>query len=154
MNDKFHLIHSLKVYFDVRELACPHLFDKHGDNSWEFFDYQLLSNLFTLRRTVINGPMFINNYAVYGPLSQRGYRCPLCQIVENHNIQLNPYFSAHLLGRAFDFTSQHYTAQVLRQMIIDSHQLLPFHFRLERTVNWVHFDTLCFDSTQPFELFR
>ena len=29
-------------YFKIQELVCPHVYEKYGDKSWEFFNEEFL----------------------------------------------------------------------------------------------------------------
>lgn len=70
----------IKKYFDIEELVCKHVFKKHGEYAWEFFDERLLETLLTIREK-IGMPIYVNNWQVGGNLTQRGLRCNMCQLV-------------------------------------------------------------------------
>ena len=53
-----------------------------------------------------------------------------------------PYLSAHILGKAGDFTVVGCPAEEARQRIIDNAELLPHNIRLEAEVSWLHIDVL------------
>lgn len=76
--DRNKLIEEVSKYFNIKELACPHCYNKFKDNSWQFISTELLSTLYTLRTIVINKPMVINTWATNGNYSQRGLRCNMC----------------------------------------------------------------------------
>ena len=71
--------------------------------------------------------------------TQRGIRCNLCEMVKNKSIT---YMSAHILGKAGDFTVIGMSAEKARQLIISQVDLLPFSIRMEANVSWLHIDTL------------
>ena len=72
-------------------------------------------------------------------LTQRGLRCNLCPIVANKQ---SLYLSAHILGKAGDFTVRGLTAEEARNKIIQNTHLLPYPIRMEKNVTWLHIDTL------------
>jgi hypothetical protein len=72
---------------------------------------------------------------------QRGLRCNLCQLYLDKTNAGIIYVSGHGLARADDFDVKGYTAQQVRQYIIDHQAELPFPIRLEKNVLWVHMDS-------------
>lgn len=134
--DRNAIIKALSPYFQVKELVCPHCFQKWNERSWQFLDTDLLHCLLILRETVLGRPMYVNNYKQY---NQRGLRCNLCQIVKS---KATVYLSPHPLGKAVDFTVQGMTAEQARQKIKENAHLFPCNIRLEEGVDWVHFDVL------------
>lgn len=134
--DRNAIIKALSPYFQVKELVCPHCFQKWNERSWQFLDTDLLHCLLILRETVFGRPMYVNNYKQY---NQRGLRCNLCQIVKS---KATVYLSPHPLGKAVDFTVQGMTAEQARQKIKENAHLFPCNIRLEEGVDWVHFDVL------------
>lgn len=74
-----------------------------------------------------------------GKLTQRGIRCNRCQLVREKG---EPYLSAHILGKAGNFTIVGLSAEEARQRIIDNAALLPYNIRLEADVSWLHIDVL------------
>ena len=47
-----------------------------------------------------------------------------------------------MLGKAGDFDIKSMTAEQARGLILDHQDMLPYHFRLEGKVGWLHFDSL------------
>ena len=45
---------TIKDYFDIRELVCPHVHDKFGAYAWQFFDPRLLDTLLVIREKIGN----------------------------------------------------------------------------------------------------
>lgn len=133
------IIKELGSYFDIVELVCPHTYNKWKDRSWQFLDTAFLHNLLILRRDIIKQPMYCNNWDKQGQFSQRGLRCNICQIVKDKK---DVYLSAHVLGKAGDFDVKSMTAEQARGLILDHQDMLPYHFRLEGKVGWLHFDSL------------
>lgn len=133
------IIKELGSYFDIVELVCPHTYNKWKDRSWQFLDTAFLHNLLILRRDIIKQPMYCNNWDKQGQFSQRGLRCNICQIVKDKK---DVYLSAHVLGKAGDFDVKSMTAEQARGLILDHQDMLPYPFRLEGKVGWLHFDSL------------
>lgn len=133
------IIKELGSYFDIVELVCPHTYNKWKERSWQFLDTEFLHNLLILRRDIIKQPMYCNNWDKQGQFSQRGLRCNICQIVKDKK---DVYLSAHVLGKAGDFDIKSMTAEQARGLILDHQDMLPYHFRLEGKVGWLHFDSL------------
>ena len=71
--------------------------------------------------------------------NQRGLRCNRCELVKSKN---NVYLSAHILGKAGDFTIKGMTAEEARQKIKNNAHLLPCAIRIEKGVSWLHLDVL------------
>lgn len=129
------IIRELHKYFQVRELVCGHTFSTWGERSWQFLDTAYLHNLLVIRRDILQSPMICN----HDDADQRGLRCNRCQIVRDKS---RTYLSAHVLGKAGDFTVKGLTAQEARSRIRAMQHLLPYPMRMEGGVNWLHIDTL------------
>ena len=128
-------ITALKQYFKVKELVCPHTYQRYGENAWQFLSTCYLETLLIIREQIIAAPMYCNT----SNLNQRGLRCNLCPIVSNKQ---SLYLSAHILGKAGDFTVRGLTAEEARNKIIQNTHLLPYPIRMEKNVTWLHIDTL------------
>ena len=135
MMNREEIILQLRQFFQVRELVCEHTFSQWGERSWQFLDTAYLHNLLIIRRDILQMPMVCN----YEWMTQRGLRCNRCQLVKEKG---KVYLSAHVLGRAGDFSVQGMTAQEARQRIREMQHLLPCPIRMEKGVSWLHFDTL------------
>lgn len=129
------IIAELSPYFKVQELVCPHIYKKWGEASWQFLDTDFLKTLLVIRRDILSLPMVCNT----ANQSQRGIRCNCCQLVKEKD---GPYISAHILGKAGDFSVIGMTAEDARHKIIAYSHLLPHNIRLEAGVSWLHIDTL------------
>lgn len=129
------LITSLRKYFQVSELVCPHTHSKWGERSWQFLDTAYLHNLLVIRRDILQAPMTCN----HGNQLQRGLRCNKCELVSSKK---STYLSSHVLGKAGDFTVKGMTAQEARSRIRNNAGMLPYPLRMEGGVNWLHIDTL------------
>ena len=134
------IIEGLKKYFKVKELVCPHVFEKHGERAWKFLATIYLHTLLVLRRDILKVPLVCNTKV----LTQRGLRCNLCEIVKAKTEDEIVYLSAHHLGIGGDLSSPEMTAEEMRQKIEEKQDLLPYPVRIELKVNWLHID--CYDD--------
>lgn len=133
MTEREKIISDLSPYFKVKELVCEHTFAKYGERSWDFLDTDFLKVLLLLRREIFRRPMFCN----FGSYHQRGLRCNRCQLVRSKE---GVYLSAHVLGKAGDFTIQDLTANAARMLVRNNADRFPVPVRIERNVNWLHID--------------
>lgn len=129
------IITELSSYFKIQELVCPHIYKKWTDASWQFIDTAYLETLLVIRRDIIRMSMICNTDS----LTQRGIRCNLCKLVKSKSV---PYLSAHILGKAGDFTIIGMTAEEARQKILNNADILPYPMRIEANVSWLHIDVL------------
>lgn len=135
------VITAIRPYFDIQELVCDHTYAKWGENAWQFLDTDYLHALLIIRRDIIRLPMWCNG----SQKKQRGLRCNRCQMVRE---KTSVYLSAHILGKAGDFTISGMTAEQARQKIKANANLLPCQIRIEKGVSWLHFDVRP-DDTRP-----
>lgn len=143
----------IKKYFDIEELVCKHVFKKHGEYAWEFFDERLLETLLTIREK-IGMPIYVNNWQVGGNLTQRGLRCNMCQLVREKSDLEKVYMSTHMQGNGIDFDVKGMSAAEVRGWIIKNQILLPYPVRLEDGVSWVHLDLRTDGSKGKVVLFK
>lgn len=130
---------KLHDLFTLRELVCPHVLRKYPTKqAWSFFDPRALETLYVLRTEILKVPITINT--TDGRLTQRGLRCNCCSLVKTQSGRNNPYLSAHVLGKGFDFDAKGMTAEQARKLILANAEKLPYPIRLEKNVSWVHFD--------------
>lgn len=127
-------------FFELPELICEHVYDKYGVFAWNFLDIRAVITLNTIRDR-IGKPIFVNNWLEHGNFSQRGLRCPMCQIVKDYAEKGILYMSGHPLGKADDFEVQGLLAEETREWIKLHANWWPYPLRLERGVNWIHLDT-------------
>lgn len=130
----------MSTYFNIKELVCPDIYNKFGEQSWMFIDNKLIETLDIVREKILCRPMVINNWAAGGGYTQRGLRCNICQLVKIKTDIGRIYMSAHNFGKAIDATVQGMTAQEARNLIIKNKILLPYPIRLEDGVSWLHLD--------------
>jgi len=135
------IIKAIKPYFDIEELVCDHTYKKWGEKAWQFLDTDYLHALLIIRRDIIRMPMWCNGNGK----KQRGLRCNRCQEVRSKS---DVYLSAHVLGKAGDFTVTGMKAPAVREKIKANAELLPCKVRLEKwgadgsEISWVHIDTI------------
>ena len=135
-----NIIKELKKFFDIRELFCPHTYEKFGDKSWQFSDADFLENLLILRRDVLQVPLICNDWHKGGQFSQRGFRCNICQLVKEKTLKGQIYLTSHANGAGIDLTSSKMTAQQMRDKIKEKQHLFTVPVRVEKGVTWLHFD--------------
>ena len=133
MTEREKIISDLSPYFKVKELVCDHTYAKFGEASWNFLDTDFLHVVLILRRDILRRPMYCN----FGSYHQRGLRCNRCQIVR---CKEGVYLSAHVLGKAGDFTVQGMTAEAARTAVKRNADLLPCQVRMEKGKSWLHID--------------
>lgn len=132
------LIEALKKNFDIRELVCPHCYEKFKEQSWQFLSTELLSTLYKLRYEIFQKPIIINNWYKGGKYSQRGLRCNQCELVKNKK---TVYISAHVLGKAFDFNVSGLTSDEANQILRLNAHRFDYPIRMESNTNgWSHID--------------
>lgn len=129
------ILRNVRKFFDIDELVCNHTAAKWGDRAWQFLDTNYLHALLIIRRDILKVPMWCNS----STLHQRGLRCNLCELVAGKKVN---YLSAHILGKAGDFTVEGMTAEEARTLIKANAHLLPCNIRLEGGVSWLHIDVL------------
>ena len=133
--ERNQIISAISKYFSIEELVCKHTYEKWRNNAWQFLDTNFLHALLIIRADILKSPMTCN----YDGANQRGLRCNRCELVKSKN---NVYLSAHILGKAGDFTVKGMTAEEARQKIKASALMLPCNVRIEGGVSWLHIDTL------------
>ena len=135
------ILTEIKRYFDISELVCNHAVDKYGEGAWRFLDTNYLWALLVIRRDIIKLPMWCNSKTA----QQRGLRCNRCQLVKSKSVV---YLSAHVLGKAGDFTITGMRAHDAREKIKANADLLPCKVRLEKwdsggkEISWLHIDVI------------
>ena len=140
--ERDEIIKELKKYFKITELVCPHTYNKYGESSWKFLDTESLETLLVLRTKILCIPLICNSYSKN--LTQRGFRCNLCELTKEKTLKNILYISAHSNGKGWDLTSPEMTAEEMRKKIKENAHLLPNPVRIEKDVNWLHID--CYDD--------
>ncbi len=129
------ILTAIRPYFDIDELVCDHTYKRWGQQAWQFLDTDYLHALLVIRRDIIKRPMWCNGTQK----KQRGLRCNRCDMVKG---KTSVYLSAHVLGKAGDFTITGLSAENARKLIKENAGLLPCNIRMEKGVSWLHFDVL------------
>jgi len=129
------ILTQIGQYFSANELVCNHTYERWGEASWQFLDTTFLHCLLVIREQILKAPMICNSSAAH----QRGLRCNMCELVKSKN---SVYLSAHLMGKAGDFTVSGMTAEEARQKVLANADLLPCNIRMEQGVTWFHFDVM------------
>lgn len=128
------------VFFSIKELVSPIVYDKWGERAWMFFDEQVLKDLDYIRETY-KSPIIINNWN--NNLKQCGLRSNMDEMVKNKKTL---YLSAHCLSKGFDLHCQYGHNNKLWQHcynLILNGKLKAFK-RLENikdTPTWTHIDS-------------
>jgi len=119
-------------YFKIHELVPKKMYEKYGKKSWRYVDTRLIETIDTLKEHFNLGTMTINNYGFGGNREWSGIRTP-----ESPNYS---YGSQHSFANAFDIVFSHYTAEEVRNYIINNPHIFKYVKGLELKVSWVHLD--------------
>ena len=133
---------SIKNYFQIQELVCPHVYDKFREYAWNFFDPRLLDTLLVIREKV-GLPIVINNWAAGGQHTQRGLRSNISPIVKEKTSLEKLYMSAHIQGMAVDFNIVGMSIAETHNWLKSNQILLPHAIRVESMQSaptWMHID--------------
>ena len=151
-------ITQLKNYFVIQEFVSPQVYDRYGDDAWQFLSTELLETILYVR-TRLNRPITINNWHVGGPFTQRGLRDNMTPIYRDKTLNRKLYLSGHVLGMAVDFDVKGMLATEVRYWLLRQEKNLPHKIRLEDTlnmkpINWVHLDVKYLESNPKVYLFN
>ena len=133
------------IYFGIKELVSPIVYNKWKEQAWMFFDENVLQDLDKIRETY-GSPIIINNWAT--GLKQCGLRSNMDEMVKNKKTL---YLSAHCLAKGFDLHCVYGHNNKLWQHcynLIKSKKLKAFK-RLEdikNTNGWTHIDAFQSDN--------
>lgn len=145
---------QVSQFFNVKELVCPHVYERFGEDSWQFLDERLLHTLFTIR-LYLDKPIIVNNWAKGGSYSQRGLRCNVCPLVKEKTSLEKVYVSAHIQGKAVDFHVPGLTTEEVHDFIVGIQRQLPYPIRIERgTDGWTHIDTRTSEGDNKITFFN
>lgn len=137
----------------VKEIVCPHVWEKWGDKAIRFIDPDLRAVLDAIRNKILKCPITINN----STWKQRGLRCNCCQLVADKTKAGKVYLSAHNLGKGCDFSCKAYTVEQIHDLIKKNAHLLPCKIRLESPVDaptWCHVDIMTEGQKEKVYVFR
>ena len=142
MERKRALIEQVKANFDIRELVCPHTYERWGNElSWQFLQTDLLEVIYVLRSRLLKVPMIVNTWASGGQFDERGLRCNMCELVKSKTDRGTLYLSPHCMGAAIDFHTNTIEPEKIRNLIrMNWRKYSRVPIRVERDVNWVHID--------------
>lgn len=119
-------------YFEIHELVPRALYRKYKEQAWKYVDVRLIESIDTLKEHFNLGTMTINNYEFGGNREWSGIRT-----------SDSPWYSLtsqHSFANAFDIVFSHYTAEEVRNYIINNRDLFPHINGLELEIDWVHID--------------
>lgn len=142
-----------KKYFKIQELVDEAVYNKWGATAWQFIDINLIESLLIIREG-LGKPITINNWMNGGRFDERGLRHNVSDMVIN---KTQPYLSAHMMGKAFDFDVKGMEAEEVREWICDNEELFPHKIRLEhkmkgKIISWVHLDV--FDNPKNPHIYK
>lgn len=137
----------------VKEVVCPHTWEKYGDKAIKFIDPDIMEVLNVIRNKILKCPITINN----STWKQRGLRCNCCQLVADKTKAGKLYLSGHNMGKAIDFSCKTYTVSQIHDMIKKNQDLLPCKIRLESPIDaptWTHVDIMTYGQKEKIYTFR
>lgn len=122
------------IHFKIFEIVPEELMSLPEDYLWGLFNQGLLKVIDRLRED-LGQPITINNWKNGGEFSQRGYR--------TNSSKVGARKSAHKSGHAVDLDVKGFTADKVRQYILDHRERYSEVTELEMTldgkpINWVH----------------
>lgn len=119
-------------YFKVHELVPKKMYEKYGEKAWRYVDVRLIEMIDKLKEHFNLGTMTINNYFWNGDREWSGIRTP-----DSPNYS---YGSQHSFANAFDIVFSHYSAEEVRNYIIDNPHEFQYIKGMELEVSWLHID--------------
>ena len=137
---------EIKKYFCIEEFVSEKVYNKYGENAWQFLCPRFLHTILIIRVT-LDRKITFNNWKWGGKFQQRGLRSNIGYIVLKMVKRMRLYLSAHVLGKGGDFDVEGMTALEVRHWILRHKHLFPYKIRLEnkmngKLINWVHLDTI------------
>jgi len=121
-------------HFAIEELVPEHIFKKYGPSKcWEFIDPELMKMADIIKERFPDGTMSINTYKWGGNRNFSGLR--------TSDSKYYSIGSMHSFGRAIDCIFSKYTADEVREDIINNPEIYYAIKGLEKNISWVHFDT-------------
>lgn len=122
----------ISKYFKIHELVPRKMYEEYGEKAWRYVDVRLIDTIDILKEHFNLGTMTINNYYWDGSREWSGIRTP-----ESPNYG---YGSQHSYANAFDIVFSDYTAEEVRNYIINTPHIFKYIKGLELGVSWVHLD--------------
>ena len=117
-------------HFIIQELVPKDIYEKYGEQAWQFLDERALITLDALREYY--GKIVINDWNWGGKNQYRGFRPPNCTI--------GAKLSQHRFGRAFDCILRQNGINHGRDFILEHPDYFPYINAIEMDVNWLHLD--------------
>ncbi len=136
------VLKEFQKYFNLKEVVSKQVYNRYGEQAWQFFDTRLFEVVVWLRKGT-GLPLVCNNWANGGSLSQRGFRANLDPMVADKTKAGKLYCSAHCLGKGIDLSSGKASAKEIRAWIRWNIASCPYPIRLESDKSaptWVHID--------------
>ena len=120
-------------FFTMDELVDKATYDKYGESALVLFNPLILISLDNIRK-YFDTPVYVNNWDSGGDLQFRGFRPRWSEV--------GSVYSQHRLGQGIDCTVKNYTAEYVRNVIINDkdNELFKYITCLEDKVSWVHAD--------------
>jgi len=128
--------------FKIEELVPKEVYQTRGDKAWELLDPNMIKVLDRIKKKFPKGSMTVNNWLWNGDRNWSGLRTPE-----------SPYYSKysqHSFGRAFDAVFSKYTAEEVRQYIIDNLEEFPEVGGIELGISWLHIDVRNVEQVKMF----
>ena len=119
-------------YFKIYELVPRKMYEKYGEKAWRYVDVRLIETIDLLKEHFNLGTMTINNYFWGGSREWSGIRTQ-----ESPNYS---YGSQHSFANAVDIVFSDYSAQEVRNYILENKNEFHFVKGMELNVSWVHID--------------
>ena len=144
------ILEAFQQYFDLREVVSKQVYERYGQQAWQFFDTRLLAVVVWLRKSM-GIPLVCNNWASGGKFDERGFRSNLDPLVSEKTKKGSLYCSSHSRGQGIDLSSGRAAAPTIRHWIRLHKEELPYPIRLESDKSaptWVHID-VCNTGTEP-----
>lgn len=127
------------IFFSIKELVSKKVYEKCGNNAWQFFDPRLIMTIDWIQDR-IGVPLTINDWHLGGGNQLRGLITNVDPLMQEYFLRSRLCVSPHAFGQAIDFTTESMTPQHIRQWIIENQYNLPHPIRLKGKVDWVHID--------------
>ena len=135
-------LERFKRYFDLKEVVSKQVYNRYGEQAWQFFDPRLLAVVVWLREGM-KIPLVCNNWANNGKFDERGFRANLDPMMLKATKTPKLYCTAHSRGQGIDLSSGKASANDMREWIKKNIATCPFPIRLESgksAPTWCHID--------------
>ena len=130
-------------YFKIHELVPKEMYEAKGESAWKYVPKSHIKTLDKLKEHFNLGTMTINNYFWNGSREWSAGR--------TSDSKWYSKYSMHTYFQAYDIVFSHYTAEEVRNYIIDNHNEFSDIGGIELGVKWVHID---FRNVDELVLFR